>query len=245
MGDLSSRLEQLADRWELPERAPKLFDLLLGVLARDAAAPTAVAAPPAAVDVHLADSLSVLDIQGFRSLSNVVDIGSGAGFPGIVLAIAMPETRIDLLESTRRKCEFLERLIEKLGLENAGVVCSRAEQWAESDGRERYAGAVVRAVGPLATLIEYAAPLLRVDGLLVAWKGRRDSDEERRAAEAAEMLGMRPSAVVRVKPFAGSESRHLHSFEKLAPTPAGYPRRPGMAKKRPLGSGPSRPGRQG
>jgi 16S rRNA (guanine527-N7)-methyltransferase len=214
------------------------LERLLTTLSDDPEAPTAVSFPPEAVDIHLADSLSVLEVVGFRSCSGIVDIGSGAGFPGVVLAIAMPEARVDLVESSRRKCAFLERLVESLGLPNVKVVCLRAEEWAAGEGRDRYDAATVRAVAVLATLVEYGAPLLRPGGLLVAWKGRRDPDEEDRAAVAAEVLGMRPAAVTKVEPFPGSKSRHLHSYEKVAPTPAGYPRRPGMAKKRPLAGRP-------
>ena len=89
---------------------------------------------------------------------------------------------------------------------------------------------------PLATLIEYAAPLLVTGGMLVAWKGRRDAGEEERAAAAAGTLGMTPSRVLPVQPFAGSRDRHLHVYEKLRSTPPGYPRRVGMARKRRSGS---------
>lgn len=231
----SERLKKIAARWDLPENAAPRLDALLGTLESENETPTAVVEAAAAIDVHLADSLSVLEVEGFRSLPGAVDIGSGAGFPGVVLAIALPETRFDLLESSRRKCAFLERVIGTLDLENARVVCARAEEWGDSEGRERYAGAVVRAVGELATLVEYAAPLLRLEGVLVAWKGRRDPDEELRAARAAEALGMRPAAIMKVEPFAGSRNHHLHVYEKTTPTPEGYPRRSGMAKKRPLG----------
>lgn len=235
MSKLRLRLEQLVDHWELPADARPRFELLLRMLAEDPDAPTAVADPLEAVDLHVADSLSALGVEGFRTLAHIVDIGSGAGFPGVALAIAMPTGRVDLVEATGRKCAFQERLVGALGLENASVVCTRAEQWAEREGRERYEGAVVRAVGSLATLAEYAAPLLRVGGLLVAWKGRRNPDEERRGAEAAALLGLRPTGVEKVQPFAGSRDRHLHRYEKIAPCPPGYPRRPGMARKRPLG----------
>jgi 16S rRNA (guanine527-N7)-methyltransferase len=93
----------------------------------------------------------------------------------------------------------------------------------------------VRAVGSLPTLVEYAAPLLRQRGLLVAWKGRRDGDEEQEGVAAAAALGMRALGVDWVGPFAGSRNRHLYAYEKVAPTPPGYPRRPGVARKRPLG----------
>jgi 16S rRNA (guanine527-N7)-methyltransferase len=235
---VSDPIASLSGRWELPAGARGLLERLLAALSADPEAPTAVSSPPGAVDVHLADSLSALEIPGFRSRSRIVDIGSGAGFPGIVLAIAMPGTCVDLVESTRRKCAFLERLVQTLGLSNVNVVCLRAEEWAAEAGRESHDAATARAVGPLATLVEYAAPLLRPGGLLVAWKGRRDDGEESRAAVAAETLGMRPAGVTGTRPFPGSRSRHLHCYEKVAPTPAGFPRRPGMARKRPLGGRP-------
>jgi 16S rRNA (guanine527-N7)-methyltransferase len=92
-----------------------------------------------------------------------------------------------------------------------------------------------RAVAPLAVLLEYAAPLLCHGGVLVAWKGGRDELEERGGVLAAERLAMEPVSVSRVVPFAGAETRHLHVYSKVGPTPAGVPRRPGMARKRPLG----------
>jgi 16S rRNA (guanine527-N7)-methyltransferase len=95
-------------------------------------------------------------------------------------------------------------------------------------------------VGSLGTLVEYAAPLLRLGGLLVAWKGRRNADEESEGAAAAKILGMKQLAVDWVGPFAGSRNRHLYTYEKEVATPPGYPRRPGVARKRPLG----RAGRQ-
>jgi 16S rRNA (guanine527-N7)-methyltransferase len=222
----------------LPESASESLERVVAAVSDDPEAPTAVTNPDETVDVHIADSLSVLEIPGFRSRSRIVDIGSGAGFPGVVLAIAMRDARVDLVESSQRKCTFLERLAGRIELPNLKVVCLRAEEWAAGEGKDRYDAATVRAVAALATLIEYGAPLLRPGGLLVAWKGRRDPDEERRAAVAAGALGMRPAGVTKVEPFAGSQSRHLHCYEKVASTPAGYPRRPGMAKKRPLGGRP-------
>jgi 16S rRNA (guanine527-N7)-methyltransferase len=237
----SDALVLICERWDLPAGAKEQFERLVEVLVRDPRAPTAVATPGRAVDIHVADSLSALEIEGVRSAATLADIGSGAGFPGVVLAIAMAGTRVDLVESSQRKCEFLERLVTTLHLENTSVVCARAEEWAAGAGRERYALATARAVAPLPTLVEYAAPLLREGGLLVAWKGRRDPDEERRAAVSATTIGMRPVAAGKVEPFAASRSRHLHTYQKVAPTPPGYPRRPGMAKKRPLGGRPSKP----
>jgi 16S rRNA (guanine527-N7)-methyltransferase len=187
------------------------------------------------VDVHVADSLSGLQVEPLREAATVVDIGSGAGFPGLVLALALPAASFDLVEATARKCAFLERVIAAVGIANARVVCARAEDWAAGEGSGAYEAAVVRAVGLLPTLLEYAAPLLSPGGVLVAWKGRRDPEEELQARSAAELLGMGTGSVEWVGAYAGSRNRHIHSYEKIAPTPPGFPRRPGMAKKRPLG----------
>lgn len=214
---------------------PARFERLLLFLANDPQAPTSVRDPQRGVDVHIADSLSGLQVEVLRQASCVVDIGSGAGFPGLVLALAMPEARFDLVEATTRKCEFLERVIAGVGIANARVVCARAEEWAAGDGSSAYDAAVVRAVGLLPTLLEYAAPLLSPGGVLVAWKGRRDPGEELQASAAAGLLGMSDGSVEWAGAYAGSRNRHIYTYEKIAPTPTGFPRRPGMAKKRPLG----------
>jgi 16S rRNA (guanine527-N7)-methyltransferase len=101
-------------------------------------------------------------------------------------------------------------------------------------GRETYDAVTARAVGPLALLVEYSAPLLREDGVLVAWKGARDPAEEDAGAAAAERVGMAVSEVIPVQPYPASENRHLHVFRKIAPTPERFPRRAGIARKRPL-----------
>jgi 16S rRNA (guanine527-N7)-methyltransferase len=135
-----------------------------------------------------------------------------------------------LVESQRRKCSFLEHAVATLGLSNAVVVCARAEQLeAESCN-----AVTARALAALPVLCEYAAPLLTVDGMLVAWKGAVDPAEEADGLAAADALGLERARVQHVEPYPGSERRTLHVFRKVAPTPAGYPRRPGMAAKRPL-----------
>lgn len=235
MNELEQRLGLLAGRWQLQPRAVERLRRLLELLAGDPAAPSAVTDPIRALDVHVADSSSGLVVPRLRALTRLADVGSGAGFPGLVLAIAMPAARFDLIEASSRKCSFLERMTGELGLDNTSVVCRRAEEWAGAEGAEAYDGVVIRAVGLLATLVEYAAPLLEVGGLLVAWKGRRDPEEEAQGEAAAARLGMSFRGVEWVGPFAGSRNRHIYSYEKTGPTPPGYPRRAGMAKKRPLG----------
>jgi 16S rRNA (guanine527-N7)-methyltransferase len=231
---LRAGIEQLVASWGLSADAADRIETVVQQLSADPAAPTSVTDPLEVLDVHFRDSLTALALEGFTELDSVVDIGSGSGFPGMALAIARPEASFDLLESVGRRCTFMERVVQAAAIDNARVVCARAEEWGAGDGREAYGGAVVRAVGSLPTLVEYAAPLLRLGGLLVAWKGRREPAEERSAVHAAEALGMRPVSIERVP---GTEQRHLHVFQKDAACPPGYPRRPGMARKRPLGSG--------
>ena len=188
----------------------------------------------------MADSLSGLEVPELRRARRIADIGAGAGFPGLVLAVALPQAKVDLVESAGRKTAVVDRLIQAGDTSNARSITTRAEELggvpgALGGGREAYDAVTARAVGPLAVLVEYAAPLLREGGVLVAWKGARDAEEEAAGADAARLLGMAVTEVLAVQPFEASENRHLHVVRKLSPTPAGFPRRPGMAGKRPLG----------
>jgi 16S rRNA (guanine527-N7)-methyltransferase len=207
----------------------------LELLRDERASVSSVTEPGRAWKVHVADSLTGLAIPDLRRAATVADIGSGAGFPGLVLAVALPDSRVDLVESVGRKCEFMRRAIEAAGIVNARVVNARSEELAQGDGRDAYAAVTARAVGRLSTLAELASPLLAEGGVLVAWKGKRDPDEESQLRSAAPALAMRPEEVLSVGPYAGSEHRHLHLVRKSGPTPPNLPRRPGMAKKRPLG----------
>jgi 16S rRNA (guanine527-N7)-methyltransferase len=191
--------------------------------------------PDRAWRVHVADSLTGLELEPLAVAPRIADIGSGAGFPGLVLAVALPNAQVDLIESVGRKCDFIQRAIDAAGIANARVVNARSEELAGGEGREAYAAVTARAVGRLSTLAELASPLLEGGGVLVAWKGKRDPDEEAQLSRAAEGLAMRPEEIRHVGPFAGSEHRHLHLIRKGGPTPDDLPRRPGMAKKRPRG----------
>jgi 16S rRNA (guanine527-N7)-methyltransferase len=148
--------------------------------------------------------------------------------------VALPRAEVRLIESQRRKCEFLGRMLAAAEIENASVVCARAEEWTEGLGTNDVV--MARALAPQPVVLEYAAPLLRLGGGLVEWRGRRDRDEEHVAAAAATTLGMELREVRDVQPFAGATDRHLHVWVKTAETPARYPRRTGMARKRPLGA---------
>jgi 16S rRNA (guanine527-N7)-methyltransferase len=185
--------------------------------------------------VHVEDSLTGLDVDELAAATRIADLGAGAGFPGLVLAVALPEAQVDLIESVSRKCDFMRRAIEAASIPNATVLNLRSEEWAGGEGREAYDLVTARAVARLSTLAELASPLLKPNGHLVAWKGKRDEDEEAQLERAAESLAMTPGQILDVGHRAGSEHRHLHVLEKSAPTPANLPRRPGMAKKRPKG----------
>ncbi len=214
---------------------------VLALLAKDRGAPSAVTDPARAWRVHVADSLAGLEIEALRTARRIADLGAGAGFPGLALAVALPAADVRLIESIGRKCEFMRRAIETAGIDNASVVCARAELWAQSTppggGREAHDAVTVRAVGRLSTVAELASPLLVEGGVLIAWKGRRRLDEEFELERASPRLAMDAVEVVRVGPYAGSRNRYLHVIRKTGPTPEGLPRRPGIAKKRPLGRG--------
>jgi 16S rRNA (guanine527-N7)-methyltransferase len=216
---------------------------VLELLARERASVSSVV-DERAWKVHVADSLTGLEVAELRSASSVADVGAGAGFPGLALAVALPGARIDLVESIGRKCEFMERAIAAAGIGNARVLNLRAEDLASagaggeaaaSYGRESYDVVTARAVGRLSTLAELASPLLKPNGVLVAWKGKRDEEEETQLSRAAEELAMRPESILDVGDRAGSQHRHLHVIRKTAETPPNLPRKPGLAKKRPKG----------
>lgn len=232
--DCSPRLRQLAERYALTRDQAETLSSLLGVLERSGRAPTAVRRRERAIDLHLADSLAGLEVEGLRSASKVADIGSGAGFPGIPLAIALGRSEVRLLESQSRWAVFLEAAVAELRIANAAVVHARAEEWRAGIGV--HDAVVARALAPQPVVLEYAAPLLRAGGSLIDWRGRRSPAEEREARTAAEELGLRRTEVRPVSPFEGAQSRHLHLYLKVTETPPAFPRRAGVARRRPLGS---------
>jgi 16S rRNA (guanine527-N7)-methyltransferase len=189
-----------------------------------------------ALELHVADSLSGLEIEQLRAAGRIADVGAGAGFPGLPLAIALPGCQVDLIESTRRKCEVIERLAAAAGIDNARSFPARAEEWAAGEGREAYDAVTARALGRLPTIAELASPLLLDGGHLLAWKGRRDPEQEQALARAASRLAMEQVEVRALTPYAGSRDRHIHLVRKNGATPDDLPRRPGMAAKRPFGS---------
>jgi 16S rRNA (guanine527-N7)-methyltransferase len=224
-------LDGLLGQYELPLDAADPLGCLLDLLAAPEA-PTSVHDPRKGMQVHIADSLAGLDVEDVRDAGVIADLGAGAGLPGLVLAAVLPQVRVVLVESAGRKCEFLRSAAAAMGLANVEVVWSRAEDW--RDGIGRCDVVCARALAALPVLCEYAAPLLREGGVLVAWKGSVSAEEAADASAAAEHLGLAVEPVRAVSPFPGSERRTLHVVRKIAPTPAGFPRRAGMATKRPL-----------
>jgi 16S rRNA (guanine527-N7)-methyltransferase len=218
----------------LDEAARERLQTVLDLLAEERASVSSVV-DKRAWQVHVVDSLTGLEVPELREAGRIADIGAGAGFPGLVLAVSLPAAEVDLIESVGRKCEFIERAVEAAAISNAVVRNLRSEEWAGAEGREAYDVVTARAVGRLSTLAELASPLLEPNGVLVAWKGKRDAEEERQLASASEALAMKSEEILDVGNRAGSEHRHLHVIRKLAPTPPNLPRRPGMAKKRPRG----------
>lgn len=218
-----------------PEATTEAVRLLLEALLAEPDPPTTVRDPTQALDVHVADSLAALALPAVREADKAADIGAGAGFPGLVLAAALPDIEIDLIESGRRKCEGIDRLAATAGLEaRARAIPVRAEELAAGEGRSSYALVTARALASLPVLCEYAAPLLREGGHLVAWKGTRDAVEEERGARAAVELGLEAAEIVSVRPYPASENRHLHVYSKVRETADRYPRRPGVAVRKPL-----------
>lgn len=229
----SRRLAALAARFDLPEEtAAPALDALLALIAADPTAPTKLTDPDVAVDVHVADALVALELDQVRRARRIADLGSGAGFPGLVLAAALPAAQVALVESSARKCAFLTRAVDAMGLSNVEVVPARAESW--SAGIDQCDLVTARAVAPLPVLVEYAAPLLMADGALVAWKGRRDRAEEADGDAAAAATGLDLQQTRPVRPWDGAEHLHLYLYVKVGSTPNRYPRRPGMACKRPV-----------
>jgi 16S rRNA (guanine527-N7)-methyltransferase len=164
----------------------------------------------------------------------LIDIGTGAGFPGIPLKIILSDLRLTLLEATGKKVEFLKHIIARLPLRDVTAIQARAEDLAHKiDHREQYDVAVARAVANLATLAEYALPFVRVGGLFIAQKGVDIDDELKQAKRALKELGGRVREIVPVQ-LPGLEQRHLIVIEKINATPNKYPRRAGIPERKPL-----------
>lgn len=210
----------------------KLLDLLTEQSDRNL---TAVTEPANIVAIHFRDSLGLADFPETRSALSAVDIGSGAGFPGLPLAIAVPSLSVTMIEARRKKCEFIEKTVMKLGLDNAFVLASRAEDAGRSEMRATFDIAFARAVGSIAEVLEYCFPLLKTGGSALLQRGDRSPGDEKQARQVAELLGGTLVRIESVKPYSDAKNLHIWVFSKNSHTPDRFPRRAGVARKRPLG----------
>jgi 16S rRNA (guanine527-N7)-methyltransferase len=196
---------------------------------------TAITEPEGIEIRHFLDSLTCLLAMDTDSSDNVVDIGTGAGFPGLPLKIACPNMKLTLVEATRKKVEFCRHVVQRLDLEQVSVIHGRAEDVGRDQShRQVYDLALARAVAPLPVLVEYLLPFLRVGGRAIAQKGETAHAEAHEAEAALGILGGRVSRLISVELPGVVETRYLVVIDKAAATPDKYPRRAGMPEKRPL-----------
>ncbi|NLW20329.1 MAG: 16S rRNA (guanine(527)-N(7))-methyltransferase RsmG [Clostridiales bacterium] len=182
---------------------------------------------------HYADSLLALNHGLIKPDDRVIDVGSGAGFPGLPLAIAWPGLEVTLLESRQKRCAFLREVVHQLGLTNVSVLCGRAEDLATRPHREGYDRALARAVAPLNQLVEYLLPYVRPGGQALCWKGPAVRDETAAGQAAARELGGRLGALVDL--HVPGRRHFVQIIEKTRATPARYPRKAGLILRQPLG----------
>ena len=195
---------------------------------------TAITAPQEACEKHFLDSLLLLEDVSFGAGERLIDVGTGAGFPGIPLAIACPQLEVTLLDSLRKRVGFLEAVIAELGLDNVHAFPDRAELFAKkSDHRDAFDWATARAVARLPLLLEYCLPFVRSGGSFIACKGPDGATELAEAAHALKTLqGEHVQTFVHSLP--GGETRDILLIRKIGPTPKRFPRSPGAAAKSPL-----------
>ena len=185
---------------------------------------------------HFLDSLLPLKVSGLiPEEGRLIDVGTGAGFPGLPLAIARPSLQVTLLEAQGKRCQFLQAVCQALGLENVTIINDRAENLGRVEGhREGYDRAVARAVAALPVLAEYLLPFVRVGGMALCWKGPAVAGEQADGAAAAARLGGRLLPLVDME-GSGEETGHVIApMEKIEKTLPLYPRKNGMPAKRPL-----------
>ncbi len=198
---------------------------------------TAVEGEEELLDKHLVDSLTVLKTALIPEGASLIDVGTGAGFPGLILAMARPDCEVTLLDSQRKRLAFLEAVAEEAHVRNIHLVHARAEDGGRNPSlRERFDIAAARAVAPLAVLCEYLLPYVRVGGRALCWKGPALDTERDAGRRAAFLLGGKTEEEIRC-PIAGRDWDHrILPVLKTAPTPQKYPRRPGVPKSSPLGT---------
>jgi len=196
---------------------------------------TAIRSPDEICAKHFLDSLSCMLVMRDTPMERVIDVGTGAGFPGLVLKIINPGTRLTLVESVGKKADFCRHVVNTLGLEGVEVLTERAELVGHMPAhRQKYNWALARAVAVLPVLAEYLLPLVKVGGAMLAMKGANAHAEAQSAENAVRMLGGRLQKITPVVLPGVAEEHHLVIIAKISATPAGYPRRVGLPVKKPL-----------
>ena len=184
---------------------------------------------------HFLDSFSPYLVLKNNNLKKIIDIGTGAGFPGIPLKILLPKSDVVLVDSNHKKTEFCQHIIDILGLSGIQVIQERVERLAKEETyRERFDWAIGRAVAQLATLCEYLLPFVKIGGSILAMKGDQGPIEVQQAQQAIDILGGELNQVKRINLPGVTEDRYLITVVKKASTPEKYPRRVGVPNKKPL-----------
>lgn len=196
---------------------------------------TAVRDPEGIRIKHFLDSLTCVPALGDMNGKSLIDIGTGAGFPGIPLRIFYPEMKLTLVDSVGKKADFCRLVCDTLHLKNVTVLKDRSEELgADKNTREKYDAATARAVAVLPVLCEYLLPLVKVGGMMLAQKGESALDEVKTAAAAIQKLGGGEPELTEVTLPGVEGSRYLVKIPKIKVTPAGYPRRTGLPLKKPI-----------